>query len=256
MRNANGHASARVLALVAAALAIVACAPASVKPLGSTTATGLPRPTRVAVVDFAVNAGDVHEDQAPGTRLMNAFSSSSASERELEIGRKVADALASDMASGIQQLGFPVERVARGTPLGAGTLVVDGRLLDVDEGNRLRRIAIGFKAGQSSVKSEVHVTLVTETGSRPVLDFTAEGASAPMPGAAVTMGAGAAAQGGVTVASAAAAGGVGAIKTQRSTVENDAGGAAKQIVAYLSDFFAHQGWIAPDQAERAKIATR
>src|SRR5262249_39115007 len=237
-----------------ALLNVVACAPTPVRPHAAASSdSSLPRPERIAVLPFAVSAGDVTENQAIGERIKDSFLSSTASERQLEIGHKVSDRMADDLVSGIRALGLSADRVDRNAVLAPGTLVIDGRFTRVDEGNRLRRLVIGFGAGQSDVDAEVEVDLQTASGRDTVLAFSTDARSAPMPGAAVTMGAGAAAQGGVTAASVAASGGVGALKEGRASVDSDAGHTAKQIVAYLSEFFARQGWISAEHVERAKV---
>ena len=57
----------------------------------------LPRPTRIAVYDFAVAANDVSPNNAPLSRLRRAFGGSQ-TEEELKVGRSVADALSVDTA--------------------------------------------------------------------------------------------------------------------------------------------------------------
>ena len=71
-------------------------------------------------------------------------------------------------------------------------------------------------------------------------------------GALVTAGAGAAAQGGVTAGMAAANVGVGAVKSYRSAIGQMTARSAEQAVAYLSEFFSKQGWIAPDKVIHAE----
>ena len=88
--------------------------------------------------------------------------------------------------------------------------------------------------------------------ARKLLEFTTESDSGKLPGAAPTLGVGAAAQGGVTagmaVASAASAG----VKTYKSDVARMAASSGDQVVRYLSEFFAKQGWIRPDQVRKAR----
>jgi hypothetical protein len=247
------HSSVTTSLALGCLLALAACRPAAVRPERSTTATGLPRPERVAVLDFTVDAAAVKEDSAIGSKVVRAFSDTSEAEREAELGRKVAEALSADLVDGIRELGLPADRASRSEPLPPGTLIVDGRFVGIDEGNRLRRLVIGFSAGQSTVETQVVVDLLTQRGRERLLQFEATAKSAPMPGAAVTMGAGAAAQGAQAVAVAA---GTGALKESRSTVESDAGAGASQIVAYLSEFFARQGWIPQDKVRSPRVAAR
>ncbi len=121
----------------------------------------------------------------------------------------------------------------------------------MDEGNRLGRIVIGFGAGASKLDTEVGVYY--EARRRKVLDFKTHADSGKLPGAAATMGAGAAVAGGITAGGLAASAAAGTVKEYHSEIERMAGHSADQAVAYLSEFFAKQGWIRPDQVKRPKL---
>jgi hypothetical protein len=69
----------------------------------------------------------------------------------------------------------------------------------------------------------------------------------------VTMGAGAAAQGGATVAMGAAGAGMAGVKTYRSAMGNLADQTAKQITAYFSQYAANQRWIPEDKVQKAEV---
>jgi len=87
-----------------------------------------------------------------------------------------------------------------------------------------------------------------------LLDFTIQSDSGKLPGAATTLPAGAAIQGGVT-AGVIAGGAIGTgYEAYRTDVAQMARAAAEQSVRYLSEFFAKQGWIRADQVKKARIA--
>ncbi len=159
----------------------------------------------------------------------------------------MAKALAEELVRGLLDLGFAVERKPRGTPIRIRQLLIDGEFLDVDEGNRLQRLVIGFGAGASKIDTEVHVYYGVRR--RKLLDFKTHADSGKMPGAAATVGAGVAVTGAVTAATAATSAAAGAVKEYQSEVERMAAHSAQQAVAYLSTFFAKQGWIRPDQVK-------
>jgi len=73
-----------------------------------------------------------------------------------------------------------------------------------------------------------------------------------MPGAALTMGVGGVAQGAAVAGAASAAQGV--AKTYGSMLSTLADKSAKQIAAYLSQYFASRGWISADQARKVSMA--
>ena len=127
-------------------------------------------------------------------------------------------------------------------------------MLDVDEGNRLERAVIGFGAGQSRVEAQFQVYTLAPRSPARLLAFTTHADSGKLPGAAVTLGAGAAVAGAVTAAGVAANAVGQGIHAYRAEVNAEAGRTAAQAVAYLSEFFAKEGWIAADQVQRAKRA--
>ena len=247
----NNRKLAWILAIILGTVCLIACARTVVRPETGMREFGLARPDRIVVYDFAITEDEVREGQGPVKKMVNEVKGGSEEEREREIGRRVAKVLAEELVQGLHDLGFSVERVPRGTPIGAHELLIDGEFLDVDEGNRLRRLVIGFGIGASRVATEVDV--YHGAGRRKLLDFRTHSDSGMMPGAAATMGAGAAVEGGVTVGMAAGAAAMGTVKEYHSEIERMAAHSADQAVAYLSEFFAKQGWIPPDQVKKAKI---
>jgi len=64
-------------------------------------------------------------------------------------------------------MGFYAIRLPRGTPAsGSNILVVDGQFTDIDQGNKLRRIAIGLGMGQSKLDANAQVYQVVN-GTAP-----------------------------------------------------------------------------------------
>lgn len=246
----------RAIALLLLASLVGGCAQTVVQPRLETRAQGLQRPDRILVFNFVVNTDEVSTNQGVLARVRAAASGTSQEEKELEIGRQVSDSLAEELVKGIQKLGLPAERASRDTPIPTGSvLLISGRFLGVDEGNQLRRTMIGFGAGQSSVDTQVQVSSPSDGGSQLLLNFSTHADSGEAPGAAATMGVGAAATGGVSAAMAAANAGVGVAKARRGSVESLASHSADQTVAYLSEFFAKQGWISADKVKTPKLAT-
>ena len=234
--------------MVAAIALVTGCARTTVKPRFQTTAAGLARPNNVYVLDFAVSAAQVAEDQNLLSGAVASARGKTGAHRRKDIAEQIVDRLADDMVDGIRKLGLPAKRVPRG-PLPPGCVVVSGRFLKVDEGNQLRRLVIGFGAGQSSLDTQVQLHGMLSGRFQVLQEFTPHADSGAMPGAAVTMGAGAAAQGGATAGMAAANAAATGVKAYRSSVEQAAARTADQAVAELSQFFARQGWIGAGQAK-------
>jgi hypothetical protein len=233
-----------VSTVVVAVAFLAGCAQTLVQPQSQTTMR-LPKPGRVLVYDFAVTPDEVHVDQGVLHQVADAASGTTISARDAALAHQVADRFADELVGRIQALGMPAMRAPRATRTTPGDLKIVGAFLDVDQGNRLQRLVIGFGVGGSQVDTETEVLQVADTGLRKVAQFSTHADSGEMPGAAVTMGAGAAASGGVTAAVAAANIAVSGVKGYRSDAERMAGRSADKAAAYLGQLFAQQGWIAP-----------
>jgi hypothetical protein len=227
-----------------------ACSSTSVHPQRETGVVGLQRPQQILVYDFATSDADVSANSSSTSAARAKAEGKSMARREAEVARDAVNALSDDLVADLVKLGFHASRAKRGTVARDGDLVVDGQFIDIDEGNRLKRIVIGFGAGGSKVNTNVQVY---QGGTHnKLLAFSTHADSGEMPGAAVTMTAGAVATGGVSVAGAAATAAVGGVKAHRSATAQMAGRSADQASKYLSEFFAKEGWIAEAQSKTAK----
>jgi hypothetical protein len=227
---------------------VAACGQTGIRRAALTPETNLPRPARILVYDFAVNAQEVKEYQGI---MRQQPTIKNAAERERLLAEEVKDALAEELVDALRPLGFAVERVARGTAATGNELIVDGQFLTVDEGNPLHRLVVGFGAGASALQTRVQVYQAPE--ARRLLEFTTQSESGKLPGAAPVLGAGAVAQGGVTAGMAVTNAAVSGVKTYKSDVARMAAASGDQVARYLSEFFAKQGWIRPDQVRKARL---
>jgi hypothetical protein len=103
---------------------------------------------------------------------------------------------------------------------------------------------IGLGAGKSEIQARADVYYSTGAGEPRLLQsFAADAQSSRKPGAAETMGVGAAT--GRAAESAAVGVGVGAGAAMSGDVEADSERMAKAMAEQLAAFFAQQGWIPP-----------
>jgi len=245
----RGRVGAPVVSCIAVLFCVAACGQTAVRSLSRTQITNLPPPARILVYDFTMDEAAVKEYQGI---LRQQPSETNPAERESQIKRHASEAAVFELLNGLRGLGFSVARAARGTPVADNELLIDGKFLTVDQGDPLRRLLIGFGSGASKV--ETRVGLYMGNDRRKLLDFTTRSDSGKMPGAAATVPAGAAVQGGVT-ASVIAGGAIGTgYKAYRTDVAQMARATAEQSVRYLSEYFARQGWIRADQVKKARIA--
>lgn len=247
--------SGRVVATLFLTVGVGGCAQTVVQPKYEQQMAGpVIRPTQVFVYDFALAGADVRENQGLFAAVGNALSKATKNDRELAIALKVQNRMAEDLVAGIRDLGLPAQRAAQGSVLPPDVVAVTGLFLKVDEGDRLQRTALGFGAGQAKVDTKVEVYAQSISGPTKLLEFGAHTDSGAAPGALVTGGVGAAASGGMTVGIAATNMGIGAAKGYRSQVEQMTARSADQVVAYLSQYFAKQGWIPQEKIKRAKTS--
>jgi uncharacterized protein DUF4410 len=227
---------------------IAACGQTGIRRAALVPETNLARPQRILLYDFAVSEQEVKEYQGIMRQQPNI---KDASERERLLAKEVKDALAEEVIDGLKPLGFVVERVGRETKGTGSDLVIDGQFLTVDEGNPLHRLVVGFGTGASLVESQVQV--YQGQPARKLMEFTTQSDSGKMPGVAPSMGVGAAATGGVSAGMVVANAAISGVKTYKSDVARMAAGSGDQVARYLSEFFAKQGWIRPDQVRKARV---
>jgi hypothetical protein len=233
----------RSLALLA--IASLGCASTQATSTGPEYTGRLQRPDAILVYPFVTSPGDVQLDSSPTVTGAWKLQGLSAETERQEVGRAVADAVADRLVEKIQAMGLPATRASRppeweGQPL----LTVSGHFLAIDQGNRAERVAIGLGAGRSDVRTAVYVSQITAHGRRVVDQFDIDAKSGRKPGAAETraLGAGAGTLATAAIATAATTAGSEAFGAD---VDADARRTADKIAGMLGDFFAQNGWTAP-----------
>lgn len=234
----------RAFLVAVPAIALGACTQPQVEQLAGYSGPRLPRPDRIYVVDPGVAPSDVKLDDGVRQRLTQMTSDQPLSQQRLAAGRQAAAGVGTEVAAKLQSFGLPAERVASPPPPGPGRVViVEGHLLSVDQGNQTQRNVIGFGRGRSSVAVEVQVYYRDgRAAPRLISSFEATAQSAMTPGAAGTMGAGAAVGRLAEVAASNAI--LSSVSEARSA---DTGSEGRRIGdalgLRLGRVFAQQGWI-------------
>ena len=143
----------------------------------------------------------------------------------------------------LQQASVPAAAVAGAdTPPPPRSLQVKGEFTAINQGNKTKRVLIGFGKGASDVQAHVTVSLVTEQDPVVLLEFNVKSQSGKKPGAAATVGAGAVTMGAVSAPSAAAGVGAGGVFDRTATVEADASRMAKAVAKQIADLMSSQPW--------------
>jgi Domain of unknown function (DUF4410) len=197
---------------------------------------------------FASNETKVNEYEG---LLRHQPSDQSQTERQRDLSGVAADALTDAIAVWLRQQGFTVAGAPRGTTAEAIDLIIDGQIVNIDEGSPLRRLLIGFGSGASSLTTRVQI--FATGGRQKVLEFTTRADSGTLPGAAATVPVGAAVPLGLSLGLSAGSVVAAGVNGNSSDVGRMAAASAEQVIRYLSEFFAKQGWISGNQIKRANI---
>jgi hypothetical protein len=158
-----------------------------------------------------------------------------------EFGRGVARSLSEQLVAKLRERGIRAERAFAPRVPPVNALILKGQFLSVDEGDRVKRMVIGFGAGGSELLARAQVYQATETGLRRIAEAEAEAESSKTPGMALPVGVGAAA--GTAAASAVISGGMNVMTEMRGGLEADAGRLAEKIAERAEAFYRRQGWL-------------
>ena len=155
----------------------------------------------------------------------------------------MADALTAELA----KYGLPAMRASAGEVPPAGTsLLVQGQITGINEGNRTRRVLVGLGSGKSSVSADAQLYYVAYAAAPQFISaFQASSNSGRAPGVAGTMGVGAAAE---RLASSAVIGGAmhAGAESRRTGDAANATRLADALGKQIGRFAVAQQWIAPD----------
>ena len=232
--------------LVATALFLLAvtagCASSGVEGRRSNVAgEQIPRPGRIIVYDFAATADDLATSSAITGRY--AASTVRASAEEVRLGRELGRRVAARLVKDILAMGLPAERAHGAAPPSVGDIAITGQFVTIDEGNRTKRMIIGFGAGAAELRTVVEGYQIMAGGPRLLgsRDIAARGGKGPGMAAPLVIVGGIA---GAPVRAAAVSGGINiAQELGPEKIQGAADRTAKAISDELRTAFKRQGWI-------------
>jgi uncharacterized protein DUF4410 len=195
--------------------------------------SSLAKPTAIVVYNFATTPDEVKLNSAALHRV-RVKARGSEGDDKTKLAHKVVDDFSASLIKDLQKTGLPVSRAALGEVAPDNSLAVQGDFLVIDEGNRTRRMAIGLGAGASKVEAHVECYVKQTDKNVMVTEFTAIAKSSRKPGAAETMGAGAAPE---------AAAAVGSVTELKQGAEGDTNRMAKAVAKEISKTLTAQGWV-------------
>jgi hypothetical protein len=170
-----------------------ACNHARVQTEESYLGAQMPCPDHVVVSYLSISPQTVRLEQGVSARIVRVVEGQSSTMQQQQAAQAAGVAPAEELVARLRRYGLPAE-LATEVPQAGRILLVQGRILSVDQGNRTRRMLIGLGAGKSSVTAETQLFYATDSGTpRFMTAFQGEVDSGHLPGAAETIGVGAAA---------------------------------------------------------------
>ena len=166
----------------------------NVTPLAGYTGTNpLPKPEKILVYDFAINADDVQVDKVQSLRPRHLITGDQKPE---SIAASASKTYSQELVKRLEKTGIPVEHVAAGTPPSDNAMVIQGSFTSLKQGNKAERDTIGMGAGSADVQTKVDVHVKTPSGSVLLSQFQTDTKPAENVGSAVPVAAGSEPRGG------------------------------------------------------------
>lgn len=152
-------------------------------------------PQMIYVTDFDLEIQDVksgpgllpQRKQPMGPRP-NIGPRARSAQKDPEVhAREIVDLMASSLVKELTKKELNAQRLNLGNAFPANGLLVRGVFTQVDEGNRLRRVAIGFGAGETEMQVLVSVDDLVHGSPKPFYELDTKAESRKLPGAVITM---------------------------------------------------------------------
>jgi hypothetical protein len=209
----------------------------------------LSKPEQVLIQDFAFG-NDIVIDNSMAARLHEhrlLGSSSDAQQTQSATAKSIEDSFTKSFIKTLKKQQVDASRATHDVgDTDARTLVVTGDFLSVDEGDKTKRVMIGFGHGGSDIKTHLLVSLVQQGHSTLVLECNIDAKSGKQPGALATMGVGSLAIGAATHAAG----------DQGSTAQKDAARVGTLVANEVIEAMRSQQWIAvPANKQQASTPT-
>jgi hypothetical protein len=226
--------------LLAPCLALwLGCAGASTDVLYSSSLNDLSKPPVLLVDLFTFQADTVTVDKA-GPKFASGDASK---EKRVELGKIVAEAVAAKIVTQLGKAGIDSRRLEPGVAPPVDALIAKGQFVEINEGDQMARVTLGFGAGTEEIKIRAQLYHVgADRGLRRVREGLAEAHGDKMPGMAIPM-AGGAAAGGNIVVSAAVSGSLNVLSEVNTGLDEAADNLAEQLAERVQSVYKDQGWI-------------
>ena len=200
----------------------------------------LPRPGQILVYDFAATPSDVPSDSTLAQHF--SIAPSQQSTEEIARGRALGAQMARELAAEIRAMGMPATHVVGNAKPRIDDIVIRGYFVAINEGDAVKRVAIGFGSGSSEVRTAVEGLQMTQSGLRQLGYGAVQSGGGKSPGAAAGAATFAATANPVGLIVSTSTSLVGEA-TGRSTAEGRVSAMVDEIAKTLKQRFKEEGWI-------------
>ena len=231
------------IAWIVGAAALLACGGAKVRSVAPSApdaplpAVSAQPPSRIFIQPFSYDPEVVRLDAAPGAKVARVVKGEDARVKQIEVGDEVAVAFAKAIGEELKKREIRSAVLLEGDAFAPGSMVLEGEFLSINQGNRLRRLAVGFGVGATSLSMKARLVRAHESGTTLFreLDVSAHGSRKP----------GITTPAGISGATGAIAGtGIHAAGAPKGGVENDAARSAKKVAEEIERIYIEAGWKA------------
>lgn len=171
----------RSAAISALALSLAACSTAAVTSDVALAPNLRSRPAMIYVAQFDLPDSAIQSESPMARRPLHAW-------REQSQAHALVADMEQDVVTDLVKKGLSAQRLAPGGPLPRSGWIVQGTILRIDEGDRVRRAVVGFGKGQTDLQVEVAIDdLSTTEQPAPLYRMQTGAQSGKSPGAVVTL---------------------------------------------------------------------
>ena len=95
-----------------------------------------------------------------GAKISHSHSHTPQTADEIKVGRQLGAQVAANLVRKFLDMGMPAQRAGQGPPPQLGDVLITGQFISIEEGDRAKRIFIGFGKGSSELQTHVEGYLV------------------------------------------------------------------------------------------------
>jgi Domain of unknown function (DUF4410) len=191
----------------------------------------LPKPQKILIYDYVVNADDVQVDKLQALRPRHLLTGD---ESQDKIAAGAGKKYYLELIKALEKTGIPVEQVATGTTPPDNTMLVQGSFTSLKQGTKAERDTIGMGSGSADFETKVDVHLKTPADTILLSQFQTDTRAGANTGSALPMAAGLDPAAAVTKST---------ITDRRKTLNAYASKTADATAKEIFKSMAAQGWI-------------